>query len=805
MAAIQEIRSAPSQLELNRETAIYGLRRYLSTPAERALHEVPGREHQASSLDLLLEFWAEGNTAGYFDLPTGAGKTVVAGGLIKATNLYTIVSSPTGTILDKTGRTIEDIAPNAKVSNYDGRSKSLAGNVLNTTPNSLEQLAQVPALAEGTQLLIVDENDLGTLSEKRHTLWRKFPNALIVGLTATPDFSQLQELVRSGKVDPNERWVGAFRDKIAQVTREELMERGGLTPLDIHMFQTRQTVGDVHITAKGKYDEREIDRYLNTEARNNLAIALVAGLGKLPAHVTIPDDLAEDIREVHEKIAGRRTVIFGLNIRHIEELAKRLRDVNVKAAAVHGRMKKHEIARIDEAHQRGILPVVLTDELFRRGWDSPTEVGIFLDVTQSGVSLSQGLGRIQRLAPGKTRACAIQLVDDFADSGSRPVYLPELFEPGYIIQGARRSTSGERQEKKSLEKTAKTEPVLTITGMNISAFIEETTSEELISRRFDGSSVEKINAYFDEVIDAIRKGGSTESVLDFYKRIAATLPVRMREYSQANVLDALNTDDSEERKNAERAFLMMNLRGILSIIEPLFTQNTARNEDILHNALLTVQENITTIDPKVNVNYQIRNILRRSEFIDLIADEDRTPVSIIRNSKYGAVLDAVNADDEPFVADEEEIRDVPPGEFLDETFYDEDESISTQNVTTVVDITAIAQETGMSEDRVKKIASVREETVIPDVSRTEQDPTSKVALDWAITTHVNAALNTLSEREARVLRLRYGLGEEQPHSLDEVAQEYIVTKERIRQIEKKTLDKLREPARVKPLEMLLDE
>jgi RNA polymerase primary sigma factor len=65
-------------------------------------------------------------------------------------------------------------------------------------------------------------------------------------------------------------------------------------------------------------------------------------------------------------------------------------------------------------------------------------------------------------------------------------------------------------------------------------------------------------------------------------------------------------------------------------------------------------------------------------------------------------------------------------------------------------------------------------------------------------------LCTLSEREAGVIRLRFGLGDGRPRTLDEIGQVYGVTRERIRQIESKTMTKLRHPARSQGLRDYLD-
>ena len=65
-------------------------------------------------------------------------------------------------------------------------------------------------------------------------------------------------------------------------------------------------------------------------------------------------------------------------------------------------------------------------------------------------------------------------------------------------------------------------------------------------------------------------------------------------------------------------------------------------------------------------------------------------------------------------------------------------------------------------------------------------------------------LNTLTPREEKVLRLRFGLEDGRSRTLEEVGKEFNVTRERIRQIEAKALRKLRHPSRSKKLKDFLD-
>jgi RNA polymerase primary sigma factor len=65
-------------------------------------------------------------------------------------------------------------------------------------------------------------------------------------------------------------------------------------------------------------------------------------------------------------------------------------------------------------------------------------------------------------------------------------------------------------------------------------------------------------------------------------------------------------------------------------------------------------------------------------------------------------------------------------------------------------------------------------------------------------------LKTLTPREEKVLRMRFGIGEKSDHTLEEVGQDFEVTRERIRQIEAKALRKLRHPSRSKQLRSFMD-
>ena len=94
-----------------------------------------------------------------------------------------------------------------------------------------------------------------------------------------------------------------------------------------------------------------------------------------------------------------------------------------------------------------------------------------------------------------------------------------------------------------------------------------------------------------------------------------------------------------------------------------------------------------------------------------------------------------------------------------------------------------------------------EETVVGELLKDEIHPSPETdVLNQSLKEEVQMMLSTLSNREAEILKYRFGLAGEEPHSLLEVGMEFNLTKERIRQIEKKSIEKLKRVAKNKGLE-----
>lgn len=130
----------------------------------------------------------------------------------------------------------------------------------------------------------------------------------------------------------------------------------------------------------------------------------------------------------------------------------------------------------------------------------------------------------------------------------------------------------------------------------------------------------------------------------------------------------------------------------------------------------------------------------------------------------------------------------------------------------------IAAEMNMNEDRVREIMKIAQEPVSLETPIGEEEDSilgdfipdsdapapSEMAAFTLLKEQLIDVLDTLTAREAKVLKLRFGLDDGRSRTLEEVGREFNVTRERIRQIEAKALRKLRHPSRSKKLKDFLE-
>jgi len=121
-------------------------------------------------------------------------------------------------------------------------------------------------------------------------------------------------------------------------------------------------------------------------------------------------------------------------------------------------------------------------------------------------------------------------------------------------------------------------------------------------------------------------------------------------------------------------------------------------------------------------------------------------------------------------------------------------------------------------EKVRKVLKIAKEPISLETPIGEEEDSlladfiedKKIALPIEAIENLNLAeitrtvLSTLTPREEKVIRLRFGIGEKTDHTLEEVGRRFMVTRERIRQIEAKALRKLRHASRLKRLQSLAE-
>ncbi|HND86378.1 MAG TPA: RNA polymerase sigma factor RpoD, partial [Pseudobdellovibrionaceae bacterium] len=130
----------------------------------------------------------------------------------------------------------------------------------------------------------------------------------------------------------------------------------------------------------------------------------------------------------------------------------------------------------------------------------------------------------------------------------------------------------------------------------------------------------------------------------------------------------------------------------------------------------------------------------------------------------------------------------------------------------------IAQRMDMPVDKVRKVLKIAKEPISLETPVGEEEDShlgdfiedkkvinpAEAIVNLNLAEQTRRVLSTLTPREEKVLRMRFGIGEDSDHTLEEVGQDFNVTRERIRQIEAKALRKLRHPSRSNKLKAFVD-
>lgn len=325
------------------------------------------RPYQAEAKQAILAAWDEGYRKTLLVLPTECGKTVVFSSVTENQvnkGHRVLIMAHRGELLDQAADKLKEASGLDSV--LEKAESTSLGSFLPVTVGSVQSLAQEKRLARFPnnyfQDIIVDEAH-HCLSDSYKRVLDHFPNANILGVTATPDRGDMKNL-------------GEFFDsKAYEYSMTEAIREGYLCPIKAQMIPLELDIADVGISS-GDFSAGEIGHALE------------------PYLHQIASEMANYCR-------GRKTVVFLPLIATSQKFCAMLNDAGLRAAEVNGNSDDRSEVLAD--FEAGKYDVLCNSMLLTEGWDCPSvNCIVVLRPTKIRSLYQQMVGRGMRLSPGKT-------------------------------------------------------------------------------------------------------------------------------------------------------------------------------------------------------------------------------------------------------------------------------------------------------------------------------------------------------------------------------------------------------------------
>lgn len=325
------------------------------------------RPYQAEAKQAILSAWDEGYRKTLLVLPTGCGKTVVFSSVTENQvnkGHRVLIMAHRGELLDQAADKLKEASGLDSV--LEKAESTSLGSFLPVTVGSVQSLAQEKRLArfpnDYFQDIIVDEAH-HCLSDSYKRVLDHFPDANILGVTATPDRGDMKNL-------------GEFFDsKAYEYSMTEAIREGYLCPIKAQMIPLELDIADVGISS-GDFSAGEIGHALE------------------PYLQQIAAEMANYCR-------GRKTVVFLPLIATSQKFCAMLNDAGLRAAEVNG--NSDDRSEVLSDFEAGKYDVLCNSMLLTEGWDCPSvDCIVVLRPTKIRSLYQQMVGRGMRLSPGKT-------------------------------------------------------------------------------------------------------------------------------------------------------------------------------------------------------------------------------------------------------------------------------------------------------------------------------------------------------------------------------------------------------------------
>ena len=327
------------------------------------------REFQRDAIQRLRQSIARGHRSPLLVAPTGAGKTICAADIARtavAKGNHVHIIAPRRELIDQTCQKLDDAGLGCAygVIMADDRRKYSMAQIQVCSIDTLRSRLRKPTLVANPSVVIIDEAHL-YVTPKRIEVLNQWPNAIRIGMTATP--------IRFDGVGLSE----LFDDIINVASVAELIDQGYLVPASYYSL-SEPDLARVGIRM-GDYELGEL--------------ADVMGDAKL---------IGDTVREWIKRASDRRTAVFAVNRAHSKQLCMEFNAAGVLAEHVDGSMPHDERARIISDFRAGTIQVLCNCQIVQYGFDLPAlDCIVLARPTRSLALYLQMLGRGMRPEVGK--------------------------------------------------------------------------------------------------------------------------------------------------------------------------------------------------------------------------------------------------------------------------------------------------------------------------------------------------------------------------------------------------------------------